>query len=89
MKNGFELINTVRAWCHANHRLMTDVHYSLKDQCAIFVAEKLYEESDNRFALLRWTEQNGIEVCKWYLSKSQALKMLIEQYDEIQGGASC
>ena len=87
MKNGFELINTARAWCHANHRLMTEIHYCLNDQYAIFVAEKLYEETENRFALFRWTEEKGIEVCKWYLFKSEALHLMIEKYDEMQGGA--
>lgn len=89
MKNGFDLINTVKAWCYDRHYLVTQVHYSLNDQYAIWVAESITRTADDRFALLRWTEQNGIEVCKWYLSKSEALQMLIEQYDEMQGGLSC
>ena len=87
MKNGFELINTVRVWCHANHSLMTQVHYSLNDQYAVFVAESLTFTHDNRFSVLRWTADKGIEVCKWNLMQSDALFLLIDRYDDMQGGA--
>jgi hypothetical protein len=88
MKNGFDLMNTVRVWCYANHYLLTQMHYSLKGEYAIFVAEKIGAENDDRFALMRWTAKAEFEVCKWYLSKPQALQMLVEQYDEMQRGES-
>ena len=88
MKNGFDLINTVRAWCYANHCLMTQVHYSLRGQYAVFVAESLTDKKyDNRYSVLRWTEQNGVEVCKWNYFKSDALHLMIDRFDDMQGGS--
>lgn len=88
MKNGFELINSLRAECYRNGFLMVDVQYSLRDQYAVFSARPVLSKKDgNEFSTHLYRPDHGMVSGQYGLSKAEASKSLIQRFDDLQGGA--
>jgi len=88
MKNGFYLINSLRAECYRHGFLMVDVQYSLKDQYAVFSARPVLSEKDGpEFSTHLYRPDHGMMSGQYGLTKAEASKSLIQRFDDLQGGA--
>jgi len=88
MKNGFYLINSVRAECHRQGLLMTGFHYSLRDQYAVFSARLISEpENGLSHSTHLFRPDHGMISGQYGLTKEEASKALIQRYDDLQWGA--
>jgi len=88
MKNGFDLINSVRVECHRHGLFMTGVHYSLKEQYAVFSARLISEPIEGlSHSTHLFTPDHGMISGQYGLTKDEAGKALIQRFDDLQGGA--
>ena len=88
MKNGFNLVNTVRVECHRHGFLMTDIHYSLKEQYAVFSARKISEPIDGlSHSTHLFLPDHGMISGQYGLTKAEASQSLIQRFDDLQGGS--
>ena len=88
MKNGFDLINTVRVECYRLGLLMTEVHYSLKGQYAVFSARQISEPTDGlSHSVFLFTPTLGFVLNQSGMMKAEASKALINRFDILEGDA--
>lgn len=88
MKNGFEVINSIFAECFRNGFQMIDVHYSLREQYAVFSArERFPEQGKEKYSTHLYIPGHGMISGQYDLTKAQASQSLIERFDDLQGGA--